>query len=505
MALGTLAPAAYQTVLDDAGHPISGALIWTYLAGTSTPTPTWTDVGLTTPNTNPIVADSAGRWNAYLSPGASYKFVFQDAGGGSIRVVDPVPSIPTSSANVDATGVAGEALTAGQVVYLSDGSGGKTAGWWYKADPANPSSCTTPQVGVAPSPIASGATGSIRLLGVVGGLSSLSIGTSYFVGAGGALTGAPAGLRRLIGVADSVSSIVVSPNPPLVKETLAWANDFRLSLATGTPVPTTDITGANATMVYLTPYTGNRLDVPDGSVTVNPIRYIASELSLAVPATTATMYDIFAYANGATPAIELLAWTNDTTRATAIVRNGGRWVKSGDATRLYLGSVRTGSVSGQSEDSVSKRYLWNLYNPVTRALSRIEATASWNYSVATWRQANASTSNQIEIVVGVAERTLTLGLTVYAQNSAGGQPVAVAIGQDSTTAPMGQLVGGYLATITGGVSYEVTAAAAVMPAVGRHFYAWLEQAVAGTTTTWIGTSAVAGLPIVSGLQGRFDG
>jgi hypothetical protein len=76
---GTLTPTAYQTVLDSNGAPIAGACVWTYLAGTSTPTATYTSKAAGTPNTNPIVADSAGQFVAYLLPGSSYKFVYEAA------------------------------------------------------------------------------------------------------------------------------------------------------------------------------------------------------------------------------------------------------------------------------------------------------------------------------------------------------------------------------------------------------------------------------------------
>jgi hypothetical protein len=50
-----------QGVNDTATAPLSGALIWTYLAGTSTPQATYTDSTGTTPNSNPIQLTSAGR------------------------------------------------------------------------------------------------------------------------------------------------------------------------------------------------------------------------------------------------------------------------------------------------------------------------------------------------------------------------------------------------------------------------------------------------------------
>jgi hypothetical protein len=109
-ATGTLVPALYQTVLDANGNPVAGAKVCTYLAGTSTPAVTYTDVNLTVPNSNPIVADTAGRWAAYLTPGTGYKFILQDAtgtagvcNGAVLRTVDNVAGIPSASIIVTGT------------------------------------------------------------------------------------------------------------------------------------------------------------------------------------------------------------------------------------------------------------------------------------------------------------------------------------------------------------------------------------------------------------------
>ena len=79
MATGTYAPDPDLHVVDANGLPVNGGLVWTYLAGTTTLTPTYTDVGLTVPNTNPIVAGSDGRFVAFLVGGTSYKFVYETA------------------------------------------------------------------------------------------------------------------------------------------------------------------------------------------------------------------------------------------------------------------------------------------------------------------------------------------------------------------------------------------------------------------------------------------
>lgn len=212
---GTVAPSPYQVVLGTSGAPSAGALIYTYAAGTTTAATTYTDNTLAVANTNPIVANAYGQYVAFLVPGQSYKFTIKTSAGATLKTVDGIQAVPASSGNLDVLGTAGEAITAGDVVYLSDGSGARTAGTWWKADADNSYSSTTAVVGLAPAAIASAASGTIRVGGTMTGLTSLVVGTSYYVsGTAGALTAsAPAG-RRLMGVASTTSTLILSIQPP---------------------------------------------------------------------------------------------------------------------------------------------------------------------------------------------------------------------------------------------------------------------------------------------------
>lgn len=68
--------------LDAAGHPLAGAKLCTYNAGTSTPLATYTDAGAGTPNTNPVILDSAGRASVWVKQ-LFYKFVLRTGGDGT--------------------------------------------------------------------------------------------------------------------------------------------------------------------------------------------------------------------------------------------------------------------------------------------------------------------------------------------------------------------------------------------------------------------------------------
>jgi len=78
VSLSNLAGAGWQ-FFTDSGTPLSGGLLYTYAAGTTTPQTTYTSGTGATPNSNPIVLNSAGRVpnQIWTTDGLSYKLVLQ--------------------------------------------------------------------------------------------------------------------------------------------------------------------------------------------------------------------------------------------------------------------------------------------------------------------------------------------------------------------------------------------------------------------------------------------
>jgi len=215
----TLTPSPYQQVLVD-GEPQSGAKITTYTAGTTTAATTYTTSAGDVANANPIVADAQGRYVAYLSAGASYKFVITTSADVAIETQDDVSSVPGSSVNLDITGTVGEAVTVGQVVYMSSGGEASplTKGLWYLTDSDATSTSTLPQsVGMAVSAIAINTAGTIRLAGEATTASSVVVGSTYYVSAtpGGTTTSAPTN-SRTVGVANTTSTLLLSATSAVV-------------------------------------------------------------------------------------------------------------------------------------------------------------------------------------------------------------------------------------------------------------------------------------------------
>lgn len=319
------------------------------------------------------------------------------------------------------------------------------------------------------------------LFGVAGGGTGVSTLTAHGVVLGNgtsavAVTGAGTAGQVLISNGASADPTFQAGVDPAVC-------NGRLTLTTAVPVTTADVTGA--TNIFFTPYRGNTIGLYDGAAAWTVLPFTEKTLALGT-LTNALPYDVFAYNNGGVVALELLAWTNTTTRATALVLQDGVYVKTGATTRRYLGTFLT-TATTTTEDSAAKRLLWNCYNRVPRALLRQEGTASWTYQTATWRQARADATNQIEIVVGLAETPLSLAV-VGAAGNAGAPTLGLSIGENSTTTPSTSVVGG--SGSVNGFTTILSAALTIVPAIGRSFYAWLEYSTAVGTTTWYGNAGL---------------
>ena len=97
--LSPLAGAGWQ-FFDNSGVILSGGLLYTYAAGTTTPQTTYTSSSGSTANSNPIVLDSAGRvptGEIWLSFNTSYKFVIKDSTGALIGTYDNINGINTGA------------------------------------------------------------------------------------------------------------------------------------------------------------------------------------------------------------------------------------------------------------------------------------------------------------------------------------------------------------------------------------------------------------------------
>ena len=213
---------------------------------------------------------------------------------------------------------------------------------------------------------------------------------------------------------------------------LAQQGNGRLTLASGDPGMELLADVVGATTIYFTPFKGNVISLYDGA---NWIAHTFSELNLALGTlTSGKNYDVFIYSNAGTPTLELsAAWATDATRTDAIALQNGIYVKSGATTRRYLGTFRTTSTT-TTEDSMTKRFLWNIENQILRRAFK-DAPGFHTYTGSAWRAYNGDATNKVEIVVG-KPAAASIGFS-GGINNLSGTAHYLAIGINTTAGPTG--------------------------------------------------------------------
>lgn len=270
----------------------------------------------------------------------------------------------------------------------------------------------------------------------------------------------------------------------------------RLTTESGVGVSTSDRTSQST--LYYTPFNSDYIRLYDGT---RVKEYVFTERSLALSGlTSGKNYDVWLYDSSGTLTLELLVWTDDTTRATALAwQSGLGWTKSGDATRFYLGTIRT-TATTTTEDSATKRFVWNAYNAVPRDLAKAETTDSWTYSTASWRSANNSTANRVEFVRGLNTHPVSVEYTIHAGSTAAVNVIS-GLGLDSTSATSAQIAGTGLPSV--GTVLHMPATYQGSPSVGYHYLQALEYGGGTGTQTWYGDAGLSGWG--SGLYGEVWG
>jgi len=169
-------------------------------------------------------------------------------------------------------------------------------------------------------------------------------------------------------------------------------HDGRLTLTSGTPVLTGDVTGA--TTIYLAPYLGNRTAVYTGSAWL-PMAF--SEISVAVPSTVYRLFDIFEYNNAGTLALETVNWNQSTAAITAasnatpiVITSNGHGLSNNDR-------VAVAGVLGNT----AANGIWSVQNVAANTFELEGSTGSGAYtSGGTWYKLNATRATAITLQDG---------------------------------------------------------------------------------------------------------
>ena len=94
--MASLSPPPKLQFFGTDGLPLVGGKLFTYAAGTTTPIATYTDNTQTNQNTNPVILDSNGQANVWLTDSVTYKYVLKDANDVLLFTVDYV-SVPVTT------------------------------------------------------------------------------------------------------------------------------------------------------------------------------------------------------------------------------------------------------------------------------------------------------------------------------------------------------------------------------------------------------------------------
>lgn len=171
----------------------------------------------------------------------------------------------------------------------------------------------------------------------------------------------------------------------------------RLTLESGVPVSTSDQSAK--TTVYFTPFRGNAISLYNTTSSAWE-RHTFTELSLSLSGYTANKnYDIWIYDNAGTPTLASTAWTDNSTRATALTTQDGINVKTGALNYRYIGTIRINSTGGQCDDSRNHRYVYNSYNQVNRLVFK-ELYDPHDYAETAAQFWNNTNTNFVDFVLG---------------------------------------------------------------------------------------------------------
>lgn len=187
-----------------------------------------------------------------------------------------------------------------------------------------------------------------------------------------------------------------------------------------------------------------------------------------------TLYYIYLWNNGTSYVLDA------STTAPAVDSTSGIKIKTGDATRVYVGAVRTNG-SSQFSDTDGARNVVSYFNPQPKT-SKTYFSTQRNTTSTSWIEVNSEIRNGF---VNIEGRPVEYSITGAASNNTMNDSVNTAIGFNGTTpengwtlsvpytanAPFAIGVGGYKTGLTDGYNYatllgEVFAGTGQWPAAG---------------------------------------
>lgn len=228
-------------------------------------------------------------------------------------------------------------------------------------------------------------------------------------------------------------------------------------------------------------------EFPETDITTGTLYYGGESLDISV-AIAGKCYDVFLTATGLVIGPE---WTNGTTRALQVVKDGCDIVNADAFDGIDAGAAELVGgfrchVNGQTRSTKQSRLVWSLHDAILLPVCRIEPATGWSYSTAQWRQANGNALNQIEIFCGVSGRMVDVTASAYMINGTSAVSAGfVGIGLDTSSADSSQVKNPAAA----GNTFPVLPAWARYVGyvgIGYHELRWLERGTGGAQS-WSGT------------------
>jgi len=272
----------------------------------------------------------------------------------------------------------------------------------------------------------------------------------------------------------------------------------RLTLATGNPTPSSDITAA--TTLYYTPYNGDLVSLWNSAGSRWDVhQFTERSLSLSGLAANAN-YDIFLWNNGGTLTLQAVGWSNSgagtSTRASAISRRNGVWVKTSDD-RRYLGTIRTTGVAGRCEASSQFLGISNVQNREERIL-QLNRTTDYTYGLnGVWRNSGGDSLIRFNLISALPQVVNCISVqTAYVQSGLNEASTSVAL---NSSAPYLTRVLAADGMSLAGDGHGVFGFASLEIGAGFNFLQQVERAE-NAAVQFVGIIGASGNS--SGLQGR---
>lgn len=320
----------------------------------------------------------------------------------------------------------------------------------------------------------------------INGLASFVLGSAY-----ASVTVESNGANAWTEVARTSVSILSSAVPAV-----------RLTLQANVPVMTGSV--VSATAIRATPYQGSVLPLWNGSSFVltsfsDTAQLLSDATNSPAAAVANSTYDMFGWLKAGVFVISRgPVWTNNTTRGYTLSRVNGLLVNTSAITNgpgagagLFLGTISTDNAgatvswsfgSAASGGGAANLNVWNNYNRADVA-TVVTDNASYVVNAISFRQAHASTGNQVTWVSGVAEDAALVDYNAYGSSPTAAATWAGGIGLDTVVANNGS-TGGNTSNIAGvsTPAFSYNSRLVVPPQVGQHTAAAVETTT-GTSIT----------------------